>query len=272
MSRSLRGRKWGLVLVVASAVVLAVWMLPPASPPHPEAAPTPGPPRPLATQAMPPQLVARMRDLVQRPPVEPRAQPQPARAAAHTYEPPDGPAAPPPASYRYSGGGPTEKGPGGPGPQRPPVVRTGAVPELAIDLQGHSSEQVARHYGLVLAAQAYSADRLLGVFADGQLVALEQASLDRFAPRGRSAAGVQNEFVLRRRAARQSGFGFDDIGLLYLVPRQVDRAWQDWQEDVVGAAGYTFADVAAVRAGYRADMSLEARSLMLVGGASIALE
>ncbi|NKB68520.1 MAG: hypothetical protein GKR89_15775 [Candidatus Latescibacteria bacterium] len=260
---------WGMLLVLGG--VAAVLLLTPIAPVPSPAVPAPAlvAPQPLPTQAMPPQLIERMRDLATQPSTPTQVQPAEPKAKP-TAEPE------PAVSHRYSGGGPTEKGPGErtviKARPRPAVVRTGAVPELAIDMEGHSSEQVARHYGLVLAAQAYSAARLLGIFAEGQLVPLEQAALDRFARRGRSAAGVRDEFALRRRVAQQSGFNFDDIGLLYLVPRQVDRTWQTWQEEVVGAAGYTFAEVAAVRAGYGANLALEARALVLVDGTSVALK
>ena len=194
-----------------------------------------------------------------------------APVAAPVAEPVDEPAEEKPADHSFSGGA-RDIGAGdrqqGTGPAR---THRGRVPELSLDLGGHAAEKVAAHYGLVLAAHSRAAGALLGVFSDGRLVPLKQDELARFAGRGRSAAGVRDGYEKMAAAARQSGRDFDDIGLLYLVPRALDRDWTRWQQDVVARAGYAPGQVRVVRARYGTGMRLEARELELRDGRVVRL-
>ena len=151
------------------------------------------------------------------------------------------------------------------------IERKGQVPELAIELDGQNPWTVAAHYGLVLAAQSFAANAIIGVFEEGTLVPLPRDRLIGFAARGRSADGVKAALALREQAALQTDRPLEDIGLLYLVPHRVDQQWLAWQHRVVEEAGYTFAEVGEVQASYAADLSLAANALVLNEGRTVAL-
>ena len=212
----------------------------------------PAPPLPTAAAAaVPARTLEAMQAVVARPVEEPAEEP----AADH---------------HSFSGGGRPAGGEGAAGGGGP-VARRGAVPELSLDLGGHDAEDVAAHYGLVLAAHSRAAGALIGVFSGQRLVPLKQEELGHYAGRGRSAAGVRDGYEKTAAAARQSGRDFDDIGLLYLVPRALDRDWTRWQEDVVVRAGYVPGQVRVVRARYGAGMRLEALGLELRDGRVVRL-
>jgi hypothetical protein len=152
------------------------------------------------------------------------------------------------------------------------VDQDGTIPSLSIDLAGHSSEQMARYYHLALAVQSFEAQALLGILIENQLHPVAPTDLAQYSSRGRSADGLQDAFDLKGRIATQSGRAFDDIGLLYLVPKKVDDGWIAWQRQVVTQAGYTFGEVEEVKARYAENLALEAYALVLKQGQIIHLK
>jgi hypothetical protein len=233
--------------------------------------------RPLtAVAAVPPSLLARMQAVA--------APAQSVPPAASSPSPPPSPSAPKskpqprkktepsvsvPSEHSFSAGRPAV---GGQQPAGEVLERRGQVPELSVELAGHDAGRVAAHYGLVLAAHSHRAGALLGAFDGGRLVPLPEKQLAAYASRGRSAEGLKDAFELVAAAAHQSGRDFDDIGLLYLVPRAVDSRWTQWQRKIVQQAGYRLEQVRVVRARYGVGMRLEVRALELHDGKVVDLE
>ena len=216
---------------------------------------------------IPTSLVAQMRRLAQE--QEPISNPKP---PIRTPEPQ--PKAKDPA-HRFKTGGTPALNADAPQAQVTPASNThldGTIPSLSIDLAGHSSEQVACHYRLALAVQSFEAQVLLGIFVEDQLQPVSAADLAHYSDRGRSADGLENAFALKGRIATQSGRSFDDIGLLYLVPKEVDDDWVAWQRQVIAQAGYTFGEVEHVKARYAKNLALEAYALVLKQGRTIHLK
>lgn len=249
-------------------------------------APSPKPPQPVPskTTAVPDQvpadLVKRMRSLAAEAATEPVPKPAPAPSAdpAHRFERKTSVPAPEPA-HRFASEAtvPAPTGTQKPTTQKPTTAATphpviGHVPQLRIDLAGHDPARAAEFYGLVLAAHSIGDNALLGVFSQGRLQPLSAAELRRYASRGRSADGLPDIHERIAAVADRTGRDFDDIGLLYLVPLDVDRAWTAWQRQIVDAAGYSFENVQIVRAAYGPDLQLQARALVLRDGRTVPLQ
>ena len=270
-----RLKRQGSYLLLGTLLLGAlVWLWPTGkkAPPQTAAkAPRPARDNGLQTAAVPRDLVEEMRRLAKAD--QPR--PAPKKDKVAQSQQPKAKAAPqksgeaaarPAANHTYRR--PT---PQGAAPPRRTPVQNGAIPELVIDLGQHTPQAMARQYGLVLAAQSFAANTLLGYFDEGQLKGLSPQALTQYASRGRSAAGLADEFTFKHRAAAASGRALDDIGLLYLVPLQVDRQWTAWQRQIVENAGYHLVEVAAVHARCAANLDLQPGHLVLKEGGTIAL-
>ena len=220
---------------------------------------------------MSPQIIDQMRQMVKpvSPPMRPQSSPQ--EAPALTQERP-------PAvlrhTYREKKKGLALDRPGGEtaAPDGADQAQEGVIPELSVDLSGMSPEQVADHFGFALVVQSYKDKALLCKITDRRIEPLPGLELGRYATRGRSARGIENEFMLRRRIAEALDRTFDDIGLIYLVPKSIDQIWINWQKMTIKRTGYVMKDVSRVEARYRMDFSLQGLALILKSGQRIPLE
>lgn len=225
----------------------------------------------VQTAMMSPQIIDRMRQMAKPDSPPERPQPSPPETPAPLQEQPSDT---PRHTYRKKETGLSLDRPGGEtaAPGGAEEDRKGVIPELSVDLAGLPPERVAEHFGFMLAVQSYADRALIGRVADGRIEPIPGSDLSRYATRGRSARGVEDEFALRRRIAEAVNRPFDDIGLIYLVPKSIDQVWTAWQKKTLQQAGYAMKEVSRVEARYRTDFSLEALALVLKTGQRIPLK
>ena len=133
----------------------------------------------------------------------------------------------------------------------------GQIPELTIELNGHSIRDIADHYGYVLALM--TEDRMLGTIKDGELKQLDQQFLSSFANRARAAEISTDILPLIKQLQQHLD---QSVRAVYLVPNQVEEQFIQIQLQAIREAGLTPSEVHLVTARYLDDYSIDVIEIM----------
>lgn len=160
------------------------------------------------------------------------------------------------AGAKKGGASKPESSPGAKGQGNSPTQSSGHVPELTIRLGDRSLEEVAARFGYQMVAIGPSRKDspesvVLGKIVNGRLKPMEKTELKQFAGRARSARKHPEYNRIRNRVARRlADKSAEDVRLIYLVPKETEKAFVRTQMEAIRKRGLSPEEVAVVKARY----------------------
>ncbi|MFQ5676630.1 MAG: hypothetical protein ACE5G1_12085 [bacterium] len=136
----------------------------------------------------------------------------------------------------------------------------GHIPDMQINLAGHSMEDVAKKHGFLLVAATQ--DKVLGKIIDERFSKMSESELSRYSKRGRSAEALQNYWSIRQAISENLNIPISEIQLLFLVPRAVEQRFVDAELDAIEKVGLEIGKVKLVEAYYDTNLDVRVRSII----------